>query len=278
MRDFIIDKKLCIKCGMCEKDCPREAITMDEFPILDEELCFECSHCLAVCPTGALSILGKSPKESTLLENNMPSADQMETLIKGRRSVRQYCDENIAPETIQKLLNIASHAPTGVNLRSVQFTVIDNKKDMDVFRDAVYTELASVVPEEIPEDDHFLEYMALALNLRKENGDDVLFRGAPHLVITSAPLETPCPEADTHIALSYFELMAQSMGIGTLWDGLSKGAFSLMPGFLARLGIPEDHMVGYVMVFGKPAVKYHRTVERGPAIVKPVNLKALIKK
>jgi nitroreductase/NAD-dependent dihydropyrimidine dehydrogenase PreA subunit len=278
MSEFIIDKELCIKCGLCAKDCPQDAITMDEFPVLNEELCFECSHCLAVCPTGALSILGKSPSDSTLLEKNIPNADQMETLIKGRRSVRQYRDENIAPETIQKLLNIASHAPTGVNLRSVQFTVIDNKEDMDIFRDAVYRELATVLPEEVPEDNHILEYMVFAVNDQKENGGDMLFRGAPHLVITSSPIATPCPEADTHIALSYFELMAQSMGIGTLWNGLSKAAFSLMPGFLARIDIPEDHMIGYVMVFGKPAVKYHRTVERGSANVKSVNLDVLSKK
>jgi len=278
MRDFVIDTDLCIKCGLCAKDCFREAIKMDEYPELNEELCFECGHCLAVCPKGALSILGKSPNDSTLLQENMPNSDQMETLIKGRRSVRLYRDENVAPETIQKLLDITSHAPTGVNMRSVQFTVIDNKEDMDIFRDAVYSELATVFPEEIPEGNHILEYMALAVNDRKEKGGDMLFRGAPHLVITSSPLATPCPEADTHIALAYFELMAQSMGIGTLWDGLSKGAFSLMPGFFARLGIPEDHMVGYVMVFGKPAVKYYRTVDRGPANVKLVNLDALRKK
>ena len=33
------------------------------------------------------------------------------------------------------------------------------------------------------------------------------------------------------------------------------------------LGIPEDHLIGYVMVFGKPAVHYARTVQHGPALI-----------
>jgi len=206
VKEFIIDKELCTKCGLCAKDCPQGALEMDEFPVLDRELCFECSHCLAVCPAGAISILGKSPDNSRLLEKNIPTASQMETLIKGRRSVRHYRDENVAPETIQKLLNIASHAPTGVNMRSVQFAVIDNKETMDAFREEVYARLSKVLPEEIPENDVALEYLSFAVSKREEKGSDVIFRGAPHLVITSSPLATPCPEADTHIALAYFEL------------------------------------------------------------------------
>jgi len=271
MKNFIINKDLCIKCGLCAKDCPTSALTMDEFPVINEDVCFGCGHCLAVCPTGALSILGKCPADSTPLEENLPSEEQMETLIKGRRSIRHYCDENVDSETIQKLLDIASHAPTGVNVQSVQFTVIDNKETMDAFRDELYVKFADVLPDEIPEGNHILEYLTLAVNQHKENGSDILLRNAPHLVISSSPKNTPCAEADTHIALSYFELMAQSMGLGTLWDGLLKAALLSLPDLLVRLGVPEDHELGYVMLFGKPAVKYKRTIERDSANVKIVN-------
>jgi nitroreductase/NAD-dependent dihydropyrimidine dehydrogenase PreA subunit len=267
MKEFVVDKELCIKCGMCAKDCPTGALAMDEFPELNEDVCFGCGHCLAVCPKGALSILGKCPADSTELKGHLPSAEQMETLIKGRRSVRDYRDEDVERETIQKLLDIAAHAPTGVNMQSVQFTVIDNKETMDTLRNEVYTKLAAVLSEEMPEADYILKYLSFAVKDRKENGSDMLFRGAPHLVITSSPIATPCPEADTHIALAYFELMAQAKGLGTLWDGMAKATLSMVPDLPARLGIPEDHLIGYAMVFGKPGVKYQRTVERGSANV-----------
>ena len=268
---FSIDQEKCIQCGLCVKDCPVRALAMDDYPLMqNEETCFKCGHCLAVCPTAALSILGRSPDDSTPLKGNLPSAEQMETLIKGRRSVRQYRDEPLDKDTIGRLLDIAWHAPTGVNTQSVLFTVIDDKAVMDAIRDEVYRELEKVLPAEVPEDDHTMQFVVFSVRDRKENGSDILFRGAPHLVITSSPEPGPSPVADPHIALAYFELMAQSMGIGTVWDGLAKMAMQMIPDMFKRLGIPEDHYIGYAMAFGKPAVKYQRTIERGPANVNTV--------
>ena len=70
---------------------------------------------MAVCPPGAISILGLSPKDSQPLADNLPEPQRLETLIKGRRSVRRYRDENLPAELLQQLLEVAWHAPTGVN-------------------------------------------------------------------------------------------------------------------------------------------------------------------
>ena len=98
----------------------------------------------------------------------------------------------------------------------------------------------------------------------------MIFRGAPHLILASAPQASPCPVQDTHIALTTFQLIAHAKGVGTVWDGMVMMAISLIPGLASRLGIPEDHSIGYAMVFGEPAVEYHRTVQRGPANVNVV--------
>ena len=47
-------------------------------------------------------------------------------------------------------------------------------------------------------------------------------------------------------------------------------ALAACPELAARLGIPENHILGYAMAFGEPAVEYHRTVQRGPALVNAV--------
>lgn len=267
MNSFMIDKELCTKCGLCAKDCPSFVIDMKDYPVQERDGCLKCSHCLAICPEGALSILGKSAGESTLLKGRLPTPEQMKTLVKGRRSVRQYRDEELAPETISELLDIVAHAPTGVNMQSVLFTVIDNRETMTAFRNEVYTQVEARLPAEARKGDHAMEFLIFAVQDRKENGSDILFRGAPHLLIASSPKATPCPEADTHIALAYFELMAQSMGIGTLWDGMVKMALHMLPQLGRGLGIPKGHFIGYSMVFGKPAIEYQRTVERAPANV-----------
>jgi nitroreductase/NAD-dependent dihydropyrimidine dehydrogenase PreA subunit len=268
MLHFEINAERCIRCGWCAADCPAQVIALhDDFPFIpkeNESACIRCQHCLAVCPTGAVSILGVNPDESRLLARNFPDPEQLETLIKGRRSVRRYREENLDPALLQRLLEVSLHAPTGINARQVRFTVIDDRERLADFRRQTYAALVRLRDGEgFPEN---LAYFGDLLRLWEENGTDVLFRGAPHLLVASAPRSCPAPLPDCLIALAYFELLAQSHGVGTVWDGMAKRAIDeLVPGQRERLGIPDDHLVGYVMVFGQPAVSYHRTVQRGPA-------------
>jgi nitroreductase/NAD-dependent dihydropyrimidine dehydrogenase PreA subunit len=270
MLQFKIDEDRCTKCGLCVQDCPINIIDMDSgYPCIsaeNEAACLKCQHCLAICPTAALSILGRQPADSLPLKGAFPDPDCLETLIKGRRSVRYYLDENLEPEILQRLLDVAWHAPSGANDRQFRFSVIDDKRVLATFREEVYTALAKLVEVgNLPEDKAFF---AEFVRLWQEKEVDVLFLGAPHFLVASAPRACTTPVPDCLIALSYFELFAQSLGVGTLWDGLAKWAIDdLVPELRERLNIPQDHVLGYAMVFGKPAVQYHRTVEYGTANV-----------
>ena len=261
----------CTHCGLCVKDCPVQIITLQAgvptIPHSKQDLCLKCQHCLAVCPTGALSIMGLSPGQSVPLHmNSLPDPDKMETLIKGRRSVRCYQDENLPAETIRRLVDVASYAPTGFNTRSVRFSIIDDKKVLAGFRDKTYNALAKLVASgALPENRSGFLYF---LDLWQNKGEDVLFRGAPHLLITSAPKKSASPLPDCLIALSYFELFAQSLGVGTVWNGLVKRIVDqLVPSLRFPFGLPEQHIIGYAMGFGRPAIQYSRTVQHPQAEV-----------
>ena len=271
MIQFHIDEERCIQCGECAEICPAGVISMDDYPsITNEEQCYRCQHCLAVCPTGAVSILGRNPDTCTELEGNMVDPARLETLIKGRRSVRRYNDRDLNPTLIDELLDITSHAPTGINAQSVLFTVVREGVVMKELRKEVMAELTKLNNDGKLPEGLVGQYMGMAVDAWQEKGIDIIFRGAPHLLITSAPKDSPCPVQDTHIALTTFQLMAHARGVGTVWNGMVMMTLSLIPGLAARLGIPEDHMVGYAMVFGEPAVEFHRTVQRGPANVNVV--------
>jgi nitroreductase/NAD-dependent dihydropyrimidine dehydrogenase PreA subunit len=268
MLDFIVNKQACTGCGQCADDCPASIIAMDDgYPGIDPEKeasCYKCQHCLAICPTGAVSILGLDPEESDQLTGNMPDAGQMETLLRGRRSVRHYKEENLEPELLVRLLDVACHAPSGMNARQVRFTVVDDREKLAKLRDEVMTGLGRMAREgALPKG---REFFADFVRMWEEDRTDVLFRGAPHLVIASAPNNIATPIEDCLIALSYFELFAQSLGIGTVWEGLVNWVLNeLLPETRKRLGIPDNHVIGFAMAFGRPAVSYSRTTQHAPA-------------
>jgi len=266
---FKIDEEQCIACGACITDCPFGVLTMADHPILESiDNCLACQHCLAVCPTGALSILGNHPEDCTELTGRFPSFAQMETLIKGRRSFRQYSSEPLSTETIDTLLTTAWHAPTAVNNQSVRFTVLEDPRQVQALSDECWERLEDMEGVNALPEGPLRNYVKIGKAARQNNGTDIFFRGAPHLIIASSPQSNLAAPTDTVIALSYLELAAQSMELATLWNGLARTLICKMfPDLCNRLSIPTDHLVGGMMLLGKPAVKYVRTIERGPAAI-----------
>ena len=275
MLDFAIDESRCIQCGECAADCPVRIIDVSQgLPRIGEQrqgLCIRCQHCLAVCPTAALSILGVNPDESA--EILPPAPDGLENLIKSRRSVRRYRPEAVERAVLDRLMEAVAYAPTGKNERKVRFTLVDDPEVMARIRVLTMDGIRRAVDEDgLPDG---MEFFAKFLTAW-DQGRDIIFREAPHMLIASSPREATSGEADPFIALSYFELMAASLGIGTVWCGYARWALqSVVPELGRRLGIPSDHRSMYAVMFGYPAVRYARAVQRevqGLHRVRPADL------
>ena len=275
MLEFKIEEEKCIECALCAQDCPVSIIEMKPKPIIRKERehnCLKCQHCLAICPTSALSILGKKPEDSISVKGEMPKAESLSRMIKTRRSIRKYKKEDLDQELIQELLEIAAYAPTGHNDNAVLISLIDNRTDLHLFREKIYDAIKQAKKNgTLPKQHDLLAYFQ---RMWENNGTDVLFREAPHVVIATAPAADASPMADCMISLSYFELMANTKGVGTLWNGLIKWVLDdIAPELRTSLGIPEDHLTGYVMLFGKPAVKYARGIQSEGLQVNKIKMK-----
>ena len=269
-----INQDLCSQCGACADDCPFHIITLaDGYPsLLAKRIhhCIQCQHCLAVCPTGALSILGIDPGHSLPLPESFPDPRQVAALIRGRRSVRRFQPEPIDPELITAMLQTVANAPTGKNNRLCLFTVIEDRPTMESFRHAVMEGLRQAVADKrLSKELSYFRHVVSAW----DQGRDIIFRDAPHLLTVSVPPTVTTPDADMLIAMSYFELLAASQGIGTLWNAMIRWAFSVIPDDMyAKLRIPAGHAKGYFLLFGKPDVTYYRTVQRDTVAINRVRL------
>ena len=272
MLDFIVDETLCVQCGECAADCPVSIIDMDaglpRIPDHRQAHCLQCQHCLAVCPTAALSILGKDPARSDAVLPGAP--DALENLIKSRRSVRRYLPQAVDQSVLDRLMDVVAHAPTGKNQRLVRLTLVDDPAVMEEIRVRAMEGIRKAVTDDsLPDGMGFFAKLLSAY----DQGNDIIFRRAPHMILASAPRDAASPEADPFIALSHFELMAQSLGLGTVWCGFARWALqSVVPELGRRLGIPADHRSMYAMMFGHPAVRYARTVQRDASGVHRVAL------
>ena len=270
MLNFKVDEKLCTKCGLCVNDCPMRIIDMRKGNVprvteAKEIACIECQHCMTICPTGALSIMDCDPANSILLSKDvLPTPEQMANLIKGRRSIRNYKQENVPQEKIDEILTVIANCPTGVNRQDLVFTVVDCKEFLDEYRENMMEDLfkaaqLGAIPERY-------DYLKGLIFLWKRNGIDVIFRTAPHFLVVSASNYAACPEEDVNLALAYFELLANSHGLGTLWCGTLKMAMEILPKYKKKINLPATSYY-YPMIFGIPAVKYRRTVQRDDAVV-----------
>ena len=259
-----IDSEKCVGCGLCVADCNTRALEMDgasrtpRFVKDGETRCFKCQHCLAVCPTEALSIMGLDPADSEARGRGPEPADLL-NLIKCRRSCRSYRRGSVDKDKLDKLKGMLAWSPTGVNDHRLFFSFIDDAEVMDDFRKEFLGKLLKLIESEAPGSEKFARYRNRLLA-----GEDVIFRGAPHLVLVCTPADAPCADVDPVIALSYFELYAQSLGLGTLWCGLFIWSLRAMPEFLGRLGVPEGYVPGYAMMFGNTGLNYPRATQPPP--------------
>ncbi|QZT37551.1 nitroreductase family protein [Halosquirtibacter xylanolyticus] len=264
MMNFTVNQEKCNQCGMCGKDCPVLIIDCKSgFPTIKEgkeKNCLKCQHCLAICSQGAISIFGKDPKNSIPTSVDLPNSEALENLMKNRRSVRKFKQDEIDKSLIHSLLASASYAPTAKNENSVHLSVVDKKTGMQPLKELIYQTIQDKF--EAGEISSRFQYLSNFSKVWFAKGIDVIFRDAPHVVIASAPEDGTSPDLDCTIALSYFELLANSNNVATLWDGFAANVLEdVAPELKEKVGVPAGNKVGMVMIFGHSARKYARSIQ-----------------
>ena len=108
-------------------------------------------------------------------------------LIKARRSMRKFTEEELTQEQVVTLMKAALMAPTSKRSNAWQFIVVDDKDTLK------------------------------KLSLCKEQASQFIADAALAVVVTADPLVSDVWIEDAAIASIYLQLQAEDMGLGSCW-------------------------------------------------------------
>lgn len=272
MSVFSVDHDKCNFCSLCAIECPAGIIVTKGAEAIPswadggEERCINCGHCVAVCPPGAIGLDTMKPEDCVpVREELLPTPEQLEHFLKSRRSVRAYKEEPVPREILAKLIDIARYGPSGNNAQSVQWLVVEDRKQVERLSGLVVDWMRTAITEAPDLADRLpLDEVVAA----RERGVDRILRGAPHVIVAHAPRDLPSPQQDALIALTYLELAAYSLGLGACWAGFLYFAMVSYRPIRQALQLPAGHHCLGAMMIGYPKHKLARIPLRNePAII-----------
>lgn len=261
---FEVNKETCNKDGICAAVCPAGIIRMRKGQCprgiaKAEEICIRCGHCVAVCPTGSLSHrdmpVEKCPPIQKELELSMAQCEQF---LRARRSIRTYKEESVPKAELLKLVELARYAPTGLNSQTVEWLVLGSRDELKRLGEIVVEWMRQM--RDNGSESELSDYFDKVIR-GCEMGNDVIFRGAPALIVTHGAKADRMAVTSSTIALSHLELAATGMGLGCCWAGYFINSTSFGP-MIEALSLEEGHKCTGAMMVGYPKFKYHRLVMR----------------
>ncbi|MDD5287099.1 MAG: nitroreductase family protein [Desulfuromonadaceae bacterium] len=271
MSQINVEQEKCKLDGICAAVCPMNIIELKEgspVPKLMagvEELCIKCGHCVAVCPHGALSLDEMKSEDCPPVRVELAlGSEQAEHFLRSRRSIRNYSDKTVEREKLAKLIDMAHYAQTGTNSQQVHWLVINSKEKLHDLAGIVIDMLRHLIKEGHP--------MAKAYRLDRsiaawEAGRDPVLRGAPVLVVTHAPKGYALAQVDSSVALTFLDLAAPTLGLGSCWAGFFMMAAAQWPPLQQALSLPNGHACSGAMMVGYPTYRYQRLPLRKDAAI-----------
>ena len=262
MKPITIDPEKCNRDGICVKACPTAVIELsssDELPapVKDfKEYCLACGHCVAVCPTGAFSLDWLKTGECVSISKELVlHREAAEQFLRSRRSIRNFKDKPVERDKLEKLLEIACFAPSAKNNQPWHWTVVENPDDVKKMAGMVIDWMRSVI-DKYPQqaEERGLPRVVAAW----DGGQERICRGAPHVIVVHGDKDYVLGAEDSATALSYLELYAPTLGLGSCWGGYFFSAVNSYPPLFEALGIPADHKAFGAAMVGYPKLRYQR--------------------
>jgi len=265
-----IDQNICNECGLCVKICHEYCISIiDNALKIDYDYCSTCGQCIAVCPREALSWNNIKPKKYN--KELLPDSNQLDELLKERRTIRDFKLKKISKDFLEELVNYAIYSPThSFHLRAI---IIDNESvinqiDKIIFKFSsriyqflfqpkfIYTIVRLVTP------DREYEYLKAKPKL-----EAALKRGRnfktipPAIIMIIADKRIPLSVESAQYALYSINLYAHVKGLGCRILVGNQMFLNRSKSIRHTLGLKKFEKIVGTMAIGYPSIRYRNKVE-----------------
>lgn len=275
-----IDAAKCTGCGLCVKVCWLDYETGQDGKVRTREplVCAACGHCLAICPTGAIThprlpASGFEPLD----ESDRPTYERYLGFLKMRRSRREFKDQPVPREVVEKLLAAGAQAPNGLNRRNVHYTVITDRavlRELSARVTAGTKKLAALLrgpagrflfrllkPKVYHELEFFLPLLE-QLSDGKFSERDLICYDAPCAILVHTPEADLCGGEDAVYAAANIQYAAETLGLGTCVIGFITNPVNEDKGLKALVRLPAGHKVQTSLVVGYPQFRYSKAAAK----------------
>ncbi len=271
-----IQLEKCTRCLKCEKDCPANAITIATGEIADT--CIHCGHCVAICPEMAVR---PDFGDVFLVQPHEITPKDFRNLSSGIRSCRSYLHKDVSDAVLMQLIDNMKHYPSASNARQLQITIVRSKEKVKLLNDLTEEKLIKLFnfvcsPWVSP----FLKIFASSFNIRKlkryrdsfingrEINDSQICHHAPAVILFHGEVsQTGMADADANIWATYTSIYANTLGLGTCFNGFIVKAMGKKSKLNPRFNVPSAHKVYAALLVGYPKVKYRNEASRQSPVV-----------
>lgn len=286
----------CNGCGICVTVCKDFSLELSNGKVKVSSNsvfgCMGCGHCMAICPNDAIEIHGRTLSPEALFdlpsEKNSADYEQLLSLYRRRRSVREFKDQPVGPEKAEIILNAAMTAPMGLPPSDVNVLVLNSReknrefaKDfcdlletMKWFVSDWFTTLMRPFWGRITDEmfKGFIKQLVYKYTDSMKQEENFVNYDAPlSMYFYGSPYADP---ADPVIAATAAMYAGESLGLGTCMIGgvhpfIQSGKRAKL--FREKYGIKFKSKAGLIVIFGYPAVKYRKGIGRTFASVTTLN-------
>ncbi len=185
----------------------------------------------------------------------------LSTLLKNRRSIREFTDKAPSLETIGEIIGDTCLAPTARNGQPCSFVIVRDRAFIKRLSDE---SKGNLLQDLARRPGSFLkDYESM---LRDE--DFNVFYNAPCVVFFAGPESVSSLEVDVALTVSYFMFSAVSRGLGTCWIGLGSNIRSRQT--LDLMGVPGNFRIVAPVIIGYPASIPPASQRHAPDILKVI--------